>query len=341
MPKVKSKYHVRPDGTREASRIINGKRVTFYGKTDNEIERKMIAYKGEIERGRAFKDLAEEWKEVHFPTLIGNTAAKCYNAPLTRAIARFDKEPIRQIKAPDVKKYINEFSKKGYSRKTVANQLMVLSLIFSHAIENGDIEYNPALNISIPKNLTKEKRQAATTEDETRIKNSATDWLLPFLLLYTGLRRGEALALQYSDIDFENDEIRVSKSVYHVSDKPFIKKPKTEAGNRTVPLLAPLKRVLKKQKGEYIFSDDNGKTPLTQRRYRTLWSKYAEATGISCTAHQLRHSYATMLYEIGIDAKDAQNLLGHSTIAITQDIYTHLRENRSKEIAKKMNASIT
>lgn len=341
MPKTtKSKYHVRPDGTREASRIINGKRVTFYGKSDNEIERKMIAYKGEVERGRAFKDVAEEWKYVHFPTLAPNTL-RGYRPALQRAIDHFETKSIKLIKAPDIKAFINDFARKGMAKKTVSTQLLILSLIFGYAVETGEIEYSPAAHISLPKNLPKTRREAAAPEDEKIVKQSADKWLLPFLIIYSGLRKGEALALTHGDIDYEKSEIKVTKSVYHIGDKPYIKDPKTEAGKRTVPLLEPLREQLLKSRGVgYIFSDDGGKTPLTNRRYITLWTQYMNETGVKATAHQLRHSYATMLFEYGIEVKVAQDLLGHSTTAMTQDIYTHLRDNIRKDTAQLLNNKI-
>ena len=71
-----------------------------------------------------------------------------------------------------------------------------------------------------------------------------------------------------------------------------------------------------------------------------LWRDYANKTGVTATAHQLRHSYATMLFECGIDVKDAQDLLGHSTAAMTQDIYTHLREKRKEDTANLLNKKL-
>lgn len=171
------------------------------------------------------------------------------------------------------------------------------------------------------------------------MKKSAEVWLLPYLIKYTGLRKGEALALTFVDIDRDAREITVSKSVYYIGNNPHIKTPKTAAGERTVPIFDPLLSELPTagKCGDYLFSDDGGKSPLTHRRFGMCWSKFAEETGISCTAHQLRHSYATMLYDLDVDSKVAQALLGHATEAMTREVYTHLRPDKFKSEKDKIN----
>lgn len=338
MASKKEKYYKRPDGLYEAIRIVGGKRKAFRGHTPKEVEQKMIAYAGEVERGRPFRTIAEEWEGIHFPTLAPNSL-KNYKPAYKRAVDEFKDTSIREIKAPDIKRFISAFARGGRAQKTVSTQLLILSLIFGYAAEGGDIEYNPCINVSIPKDLPKSRREAASPEDEEKVKQSADIWLFPFLVLYTGLRKGEALALTYGDIDRKSREIAVTKSVYHVGNKPFIKSPKTAAGVRTVPILNPLLSKLPKSKNEslYLFSDDGGEIPLTHMRYQKLWGDYVQKAGISATAHQLRHSFATMLFENGIDVKDAQDILGHATAAMTQDIYTHVRDSHRKDIAALLN----
>jgi integrase len=160
------------------------------------------------------------------------------------------------------------------------------------------------------------------------------------MALMTGMRKGEILALQWKDIDFETDTIRVTKSVSHSGDRPSIKQPKTEAGNRVVPLLAPLKDKLqtvpKHKQTDYIISD-NGKEPLSNSRYCTLMSHYQKETGVTCTAHQLRHSFATIAFEADLDPKTVQEILGHKQLSTTMDIYTSFREKALKSAAQKLN----
>ena len=340
MPK-KSKYHRRADGLLETTRTDKrtGKRIHFYGHSDREIDDQIMDYTSRQQRGRLFSEVADEWSELHFPTLAPNTL-KGYKPAYARAVEYFGDEPIRAIRPQDVKAYINEFARGGRAKKTVTNQLLIIGLICSYAVESGDIDFSPCDHISIPKNLPKGRREAASVEDEAKVKASADIWLLPFLLLYTGLRKGEALALTRDDFDFKSKRISISKSVYHEANKPHIKLPKTQAGIRSVPILDPLLKKLPRRWKGYLFSDDGGETPLTEMQYQKLWRDFANKTGVTATAHQLRHSYATMLFECGIDVKDAQDLLGHSTAAMTQDIYTHLREQHKTETADILNRKL-
>lgn len=336
----KSKYSRRKDGLYETTRTDKrtGKRVHFYGRTIREVDQQIMEYHTSMERGRLFREVAEEWAEFHFPTLAPNTLIG-YRPALKRAVEQFGDDPISSITPRDVKSYLVQFARGGRARKTVSNQLLIINLICGYAVEeSGDLETNPCLSVSVPKGLPKTHREPASPEDEARVKASAGIWLFPYLILYTGLRKGEALALTREDIDA--DVIHVTKSVYHVNNRPHIKQPKTEAGIRTVPILDPLREKLPRRFKGFLFSDDGGESPLTEMQYQRHWKDYTQQTGVTATAHQLRHSFASMLHDLDIDMKDAQDLLGHSTIAMTQDVYTHIRESRRAQVADELNAKL-
>lgn len=339
----KPKYHLRPDGLMETTRTDprTGKRIHFYGHSVRDIDAQIMAYTAKQETGVLFQAVAKEWWDAHSATLAPNSL-KNYKPAYRRAVDEFGNIPIRQISPRDIKHFIAAFSRGGRARKTVSTQLLVCNLIFSYAVEVGDIEFSPTTHIRVPANLPASHRDAASEEDEAVIKRSADVWLLPTLILYTGLRRGEALALTWGDIDLDSQEIHVTKSLYHEGDRPYIKTPKTASSVRMVPLLRPLRDVLPPpgDSADYVFSRDGGTSPLTNRQYQTLWAHYVAATGITCTAHQLRHSYATMLHECDIDVKDAQGLLGHSTAAMTMDIYTHVRDSRRQQTIDKLNTRL-
>ena len=137
------------------------------------------------------------------------------------------------------------------------------------------------------------------------------------------MRKGEILALQWKDIDFNAELINVSKSVYFKANKPLLKEPKTETGKRVIPLLKPLKEKLLTLKSEnlesFIISDENGK-PITKRKYLWLYSKFQKETGVKNTAHQLRHSFATNAFESDVAIKSIQEILGHKQLSTTVNV---------------------
>lgn len=319
-----------------------GKRVFFYGATEREINKKILEYTEKTEKGRTFAEVADEWWEETEPRLA-TQSIRTYKPALRRAVEAFGPDDVKDITPKDVARYFRILASQDFAAKTISNQRIIINRIFNHAILEGDILYNPCASLSLPKGLKKEHRAAATTTDEQKIKASDNPWLFPKIAIYSGLRKGEILALTWKDIDFENDIIYVTKSVAHNGDKPYIKEPKTETGCRIVPLLAPLKENLIKVKGtptEYIISD-NKKTPLTKRRFETLYSHYKTDVGITATAHQLRHSFATVAIENGVDIKSVSEILGHKQISTTLDIYTDFRKaalNRSRDT---LNAAFT
>ena len=90
----------------------------------------------------------------------------------------------------------------------------------------------------------------------------------------------------------------------------------------------------------YIFTNNKNEL-LTKIQYRKRWARYCKDIGFELTAHQLRHGFATILYEAGISDKDAQELLGHSTITLTRNVYTHIRQTRRDETAARLNNYIS
>lgn len=303
------------------------KRVSFYGKSVREVNQKILEYKIAEERGRTFGEIADEWWQNAEPRLAAQSLS-AYRPALKRAVKEFGDTPVKDITPRDIDRYMRALATQGYAAKTISNRRIVLNKVFTYAIVEGDINYNPCAAIEIPQGLPKKRRPAASLSDEEKIKSTDDLWLFPQIAIYSGLRKGEILALKWSDIDFNDDLIYVTKSVAHEGDKPYIKMPKTEAGCRIVPLLAPLRAKLITAKGnmnDYVISD-TGKTPLTKRRFETLYKHYQQNVGITATAHQLRHSFATVAIENGVDMKSVSEILGHKQISTTLDIYTDFRK---------------
>jgi integrase len=181
----------------------------------------------------------------------------------------------------------------------------------------------------------------ASIEDEQKILTSDHPWLFPFFALLTGLRKQEILALQWKDIDFEENIISVTKAIEHVGQTPHIKSTKTESGVRDVPLLDLLKNKLIQHRGKedsYVFSCNNGKSPMTENQFERAYKKYCLEVGISCSSRQLRHSYATVAVEEDIAPKDLQNALGHADISTTMNVYAAARKKSVEKVATKLNS---
>lgn len=285
-----------------------------------------------------FSKIADKWNTEYRKRISDINYRKNTRAAYERIAEHFADYYIEEMTAPIINKFINKLALQDYGKKTVANHMSILNMIFKFAILNGYIIYNVMQDIPLPPNLRQEKR-TLPSDEELAIVNSHYEGFdfLPYFLLNTGLRISEALALQVEeDIDLENKLITINKHLIHDNNAPIIEhKTKTEAAERTVILLDRVAEKIPKRKG-LLFCNESG-MPYTRKQLRCRWEKYQKQYNLTLTAHQLRHGYATMLFEAGIDEKDAQELMGHSDIATTRTIYTHIRNKRRKETAKKLN----
>lgn len=319
--------------------MTNGKRVVLYGKTKSELYRKIANYSEEAETGRMFQLVADDWWADAEPELAVSSRGN-YRAAYNRAREYFDGIPIASIEPKDISTFLKAAIREHLmADKTARTQLMIVNLIFRYAVEKGELKTNPAREVQVPKKLPKGGRTVASTEDIRIIKENLQEpmGLFAFVALYTGCRRNELLALEWSDIDMNRRTIRINKALFRdVDGKMRVKPPKTEKGNRLVPILDDLYAVLleiEPKKG-LLFPNGNGEyisTPAFQRR----WKHYVEVTGITCVPHQLRHTFATNIVENGVPLDTVQTWMGHAQASTTTDMYTHEREAHQLEQIKK------
>ncbi len=317
-------------------RVVNG--ITFYGSSEREVNRKILEYTEKKEKGRPFDEVAEEWWKYAWEAL-SPTSVRGYRVCKEHAVDYFKKMSIKEITPRHITAFMTHLARQQYAKKTVSNHKIVLSQIFKHAIAEGDVMISPVTSTEIPKGLKTKKRRPASTDEETTIRKSAEIWIMPYMALMTGLRKGELLALQWKDINFKTNTISVFKSVYYEGGA-HLKDTKTQAGMRTVPLLSDLKEELLKIKGkpnDYVLSGND--KPLSQKRFRTQEKHFKEKTGITCTMHQLRKSFSTIAVNAGVPPKTLQAILGHKQISTTLDIYTEVRKESLLKAAEILNQS--
>ncbi len=324
----------RKDGRWQEAIAVNGKKYYFYGKTKAEVLRKIQDFKEKEENGKTFVEVANEWWEEH-ESKIAFYTARSYKPAVLRAKQAFPTQYIKDILPNQISKEIKLFAK-TYADKTVRTQLMMYNLIFKYAVEMGYVLMNPVRDLSVPSGLPKRKVTVPSAEDIEKVKSSTdcTFGMFAYWAMYTGMRRGELLALRWEDVDFKNRTITVNKAVEHINNKPHLKKPKTDSGYRTIPILNKLYEKIKKGKG-YVFPNQNGEM-LTETQWQRQWELYTKESGVEATPHQFRHAFATMLFENNVSEKDAQEILGHAQLSTTMDIYTDIREARKKKIYDKL-----
>lgn len=337
---AKSTLKRRADGRyRKIYTDKKGNTIAIYGKSEREVFDKLLAYQRKEDEGRTFREVAEEWEKESFPNLAAQTL-KGYIPALARANEEFGDIPIKNITPRECYKYLSALSNSGYTSKTIANYRIVLNQVLTLAVAEGDLMYNVLSSVKNPKAKQSRTINPASTNEEEKILNSDHPWLFPVAALLTGLRKGELLALTWADIDFTAKEIRVTKSVQHVNNKPSIKSTKTESGERTVPLLDILAERMSPHIGkpeEYIFSTDGGKSPLTSSRFDKLYKDYKREVNIECNPHQLRHSFATNAIEIGVNPKFLQSTLGHADFSTTMNTYASARREAQRIVAAQFN----
>lgn len=312
----------------------------FYGATEREVYKKILEYTEKKEKGSTFAEIADQWWTDVYENLAAQTL-RGYKPAYARALLELGDTFVKDITPREMSGIFKRMAIKGYSKKTISNQKIIYNQILDYAVVAGEIQYNPCASVKLPSNAKKSVViKPASNEDEERILSSNNKWLFPLFALLSGLRKQEILALQWKDIDFDDDIIFVTKAVEHVGQRPSIKSTKTESGVREVPLLDMLKDRLLSIKGDpdaFIFSQSNGKTPLTENQFERAYKKYCDEVGITCSSRQLRHSYATVAVEEDIAPKDLQNALGHADISTTMNVYAAARRKSVKKVANKLN----
>jgi len=354
-----AKYYVRPDGLHESIKTINGKRVPFRGKSDREVDRKILAYKEVASKGRKIKDIAKEWEIAH-ESEISESTRRVYSYAVARLVASLGDKHASEVTPQDLQKQIADFSK-THSRNTAHTELAVIKMIFDSAVVSGDIAASPADKVRLPKHTLPPKRRESLTDEQERAlvllesHKKDADVSLGYFLMFTGCRRGEALALSYSDIDRKAGCIHITKKLSYTGQVPVLEGHlKSANGLRDIPLLPSLAARIPKNRIGLLFPGKDGGF-MRASEIQALWRAYCREAGLNeiqqldsgelvetfpITPHCLRHSFATICYEAGIDPRQAAEIVG-DTPQVLEAVYTHLRDGHKRSAADKLAEYVT
>ena len=318
------------------------------GKTQKILKAKIKAFEAEQHKGVLFADAADAWENAH-DAKVEETTANSYAPHVRRAKEFFEGEYIKDITPDEVQAYVDYLVSLDYAKDTVRRGLVVVNKIFKHAITQpgSEIRYNPCSAVEIPRGLKQTRREPPTEEQLKRVHPDPEKGLIAWFLLCTGLRPSEMLALRWDDIDFDAMEITINKAATYPTGRAKVKdRTKTAAGMRKVPLLNALADVLPRGKKGYVFG---GAKPLDKQQFYRQWTDWCKDVGLAeeivekhraannheytkhrwkplVTPYQFRHEYASMLEDENVSEFDAQHVMGHSSITITKDKYTHFRD---------------
>ncbi|GAA0121722.1 site-specific integrase [Clostridium faecium] len=310
--------------------------------------------------------------DVRFLKLKGITKEK-YEGVYRNYIKDSDLSSIKMkdLKVRDIQAYYNKLSKKGKSANCIKMLNKLVAPCIRYAYDNDIIIKDFSRSIVLPKEDEKKKLNKKATvnpftlEEQKQfvkgIKGHENEMLF-LTALNTGMRQGELLALTWDDISFKNNSIRVNKNLSVISEVTKegrgdtileVQTPKTKNGVRNVKIPELLSKQLKQYKtkqsknkvkmgnlyedNNLVFCDSFGRY-LERRNLLDVYKKALKDSGIKTRKfHDLRHTYATRLFELGENPKTVQELLGHSNLSITLDTYTHVLENMKDKAISKLN----
>jgi len=305
----------------------------------------------------------ERWlKDYVWPNLAPRTAEGYESIVRRHLIPNLGNIRLTQLKPEHLQKYYSErllqgrWDKKGgLSPRSVRHHHMTLHCALQNAVKWGLIHRNPADAVDPPK--AKEVEMQTWDESEIRCFLQATResayYPIFYLALFTGLRRSELLALRWQDVDFLYCQIYVSRSMHHLKTGEIVfRQPKSARGNRTIALspstLDLLRAHQEKQKAkavmlgksltdsDLVFSHIDG-SPLLPGTLSHAWDKAVRRAGLRVIRlHDARHTHASYMLKQGIHPKVVQERLGHSSIQVTLDTYSHVAPGIQEKAAARL-----
>lgn len=315
-----------------------------------------------------FKDFCKEWLSMYAKS-AKVSSVRAREKQLDRLIDYFAQSKIKNITKLMYQNSLNDLHEKGYAHNTLDGIHTSGRMVFKKAIELNMIKQNPTIGITLPRKMetveeleSKEKEIKYLEKEELGVFLNVAkehgldnDYVLFTLLAYSGIRTGELLALKWADIDFEENTISITKTLYNPSnnkEKYQLLTPKTRGSIRSIkidPNVMKLLKVHKAQQNElkmytrdkyldkdFVITRTSGHPEIIKtiqnRMQRLLKLANIEK---NVTPHSLRHTHTSLLIEAGVGIKEIQQRLGHTDIETTMNIYAHMTKNMEEKASQK------
>ena len=269
---------------------------------------------------------------------------------------------LQALKPSDLEAFCSRKLQAGLSRRSVAFLHAVLRRAMGHAERLGLIDRSPAARVEPPRWNAPQARTLSPEEAARFLEAARRSEYYPLfvLALATGMRKGELLALRWSDVDLAEGTVRVTRTLYRVGGRWVEGEPKTAAGKRKVVLPPGAATVLKEHRvaqlgarlkagagwapepglEDLVFTSRTGKPILPRNVNRALEAVLRRAGLPRLRFHDLRHSHATLLLKEGVNPRVVQERLGHSTVSLTLQVYSHVLPDLQAEAAEKLDRAL-
>lgn len=303
-----------------------------------------------------YKEWLEEWLDNYIkPTAKERTYTRYYEIVHQHISPHLGEYELNDLTPIVIQKFVTHLSQcgnlktgAGLSPNSVNSIITVIQGSLETANRIGLSDEYTADKIKRPK-ITEKQVSCFTPAEQKQIEQAVMNdkkikMFGILLCLYSGLRVGEILALEWTDIDFVKSELTVNKTCHDGKDKDgkfcrVTDTPKTESSRRVIPiskqLLPHLREVKKKSSSKYVVS--NGEKIISVRSYQKTFTSLLKRLGIQHKGfHSLRHTFATRALECGMDIKTLSEILGHKNPTITLNRYVHSLMEHKKEMMNKL-----
>ncbi len=298
--------------------------------------------------GMSFKDFIELYMKDMEQRLKPSTVANKRFLIDLKVTPFFGKIPLQEIKPTDIRKWQNTLTShrdengNPYSQtylKTINNQL---TAIFNYAVKYYGLKENPCHKAG---GMGKKKADEMLfwTKDEFHsfidsIKDRPASYAIFMTMYYTGIREGELLALTPEDIDLEKKTLTINKSFQRLNGEDVITSPKTPKSNRTIPIPDGLCACIKEYMSHcYELQPSDRLFPFNKSFLYREMVHGCKTSGVTrIRVHDIRHSHASLLVEMGFSPLLIAERLGHEKVQTTMDTYSHLYPNKQVEVARQL-----